>query len=66
MESLSERYLDNVYEEFSREHVKLLQNMKSSSGDSKTNEKQIVMLSSLLVQILKLRNYRKMILEKKD
>jgi hypothetical protein len=66
MESLNERYLDGVYEEFSREHVKLLQNMKSSSGDSKTNEKQIVMLSSLLVQILKLRNYRKMILEKKD
>ena len=66
MESLSERYLDGVYEEFSREHVKLLQNMKSSSGDSKTNEKQIVMISSLLVQILKLRNYRKMILEKKD
>jgi len=66
MESLNERYLDGVYEEFSREHVKLLQNMKSSSGDSKTNEKQIGMISSLLVQILKLRNYRKMILEKKD
>ncbi len=66
MESLNERYLDGVYEEFSREHVKLLQNMKSSSGDSKTNEKQIIMISSLLVQILKLRNYRKMILEKKD
>jgi hypothetical protein len=66
MESLNERYLDGVYEEFSREHVKLLQNMKSSSGDSKTNEKQIVMISSLLVQILKLRNYRKMILERND
>ena len=66
METLNERYLDGVYDELSREHVKLLQNMKSSSGDSKTNEKQIVMLSSLLVQILKLRNYRKQLLEKKD
>ncbi len=66
METLNERYLDSVYEEFSREHVKLLQNMKSSSGDSKAIEKQIIMISTLLVQILKLRNYRKMILEKKD
>ena len=66
MDALSERYLDGVYDELSREHVKLLQNMKSSSGDSKTNEKQVVMLSSLLVQILKLRNYRKQLLEKKD
>jgi hypothetical protein len=66
METLNERYLDGVYEEFSREHVKLLQNMKSSSGDSKAIEKQIIMISTLLVQILKLRNYRKMILERKD
>ena len=66
METLNERYLDGVYEEFSREHVKLLQNMKSSSGDSKTNEKQIVMISSLQVQILKLRNYRKQLNEKRD
>ena len=66
MESLNERYLDGVYEEFSREHVKLLQNMKASSGDSKAIEKQIVMLSTLLVQILKLRNYWKQLLEKRD
>jgi hypothetical protein len=66
METLNERYLDSVYEEVSREHVKLLQNMKSSSGDSKAIEKQIIMISTLLVQILKLRNYRKMILERKD
>lgn len=66
MESLNERYLDGVYEEFSREHVKLLQNMKSSSGDSKAVERQIALISTLLVQILKLRNYRKQLLEKRD
>ena len=54
METLNERYLDSVYEEFSREHVKLLQTMKSSTGDSKAVEKQIVMISTLQVQILKL------------
>jgi hypothetical protein len=66
MESLSERDLDGIYDQFSREHVKLLQNMKSSSGDSKAIEKQIVMLSTLLVQILKLRNYRKQLADKRD
>ena len=66
METLNERYLDGVYEEFSREHVKLLQNMKSSTGDSKGIEKQIVMISTLQVQILKLRNYRKQLAEKRD
>ena len=66
METLNERYLDSVYEELSREHVKLLQNMKSSTGDSKGIEKQIVMISTLQVQILKLRNYRKQLAEKRD
>ena len=66
MESLNERYLDGVYEEFSREHVKLLQNMKTSTGESKAIEKQIVMISTLQVQILKLRNYRKQLAEKRD
>ena len=66
METLNERYLDGVYEEFSREHVKLLQNMKTSTGESKAIEKQIVMISTLQVQILKLRNYRKQLAEKRD
>ena len=66
MDALSERYLDGVYDELSREHVKLLQNMKSSTGDSKGIEKQIVMISTLQVQILKLRNYRKQLAEKRD
>ena len=50
MDNLNERYLDSVYDELSREHVKLLQNMKASTGDSKGIEKQIVMISSLLVE----------------
>ena len=66
METLNERYLDGVYEEFSREHVKLLQNMKTSTGESKAIEKQIVMISTLQVQILKLRNFRKQLAEKRD
>ena len=66
MDALNERYLDGVYDEFSREHVKLLQSMKTGAGDEKANQKQVAMISGLLVAILKLRNYRKLLSEKRD
>ena len=66
MDALSERYLDGVYDEFSREHLKLLQNMKAAKGDDKANQKQVQMLSALLVAILRLRNYRKQLSERGD
>ena len=66
MDALSERYLDGVYDELSREHVKLLQNLKANTGDEKQTQKQVALISTLLMQILKHRNYRKMLSEKRD
>ena len=65
MEVLNEQYFDRIYEDFSREHVKLLQNMRNGSDD-KATQKQIVMLASLQMSILKLRNFRKTLAEKRD
>ena len=65
MDTLNDHYFDRIYEDLSREHVKLLQNMRTGTGDEKANQKQVALISSLLVALLKLRNYRKM-LEKRD
>ena len=65
MDILNEQYFDRIYEDFSREHVKLLQNMRNGSDD-KATQKQIVMLASLQMSILKLRNFRKTLADKRD
>jgi len=66
MDSLDERYFDKVYEDVSREHVKQLQNLRTSLGDEKVTQKQILLISSLLLAIVKLRNFRKALAEKRD
>ena len=65
MEVLNEQYFDRIYEDFSREHVKLLQNMRNGTDD-KATQKQIVMLASLQMSILKLCNFRKVLADKRD
>ena len=65
MDVLTEQYFDRVYEDLSREHVKLLQNLRNGTGDEKPTMKQVAMLASLQMQILKLRNFRKQ-LDKRD
>ena len=63
---LQDGQIDQIYETFSKEHVKLLQTMRNATGDERETEKQISMLSSLLVAILKFRNYRRKIAERRD
>ena len=65
MDVLTEQYFDRVYEDLSREHVKLLQNLRNGTGDEKPTMKQGAMLASLQMSILKLRNFRKQ-LDKRD
>ena len=65
MDVLTEQYFDRVYEDLSREHVKLLQNLRNGTGDEKPTMKQVAMLASLQMSILKLRNFRKA-LDKRD
>ena len=64
--NLNEQYFDRVYQDLSTEHLKLLSDLKNGMGDEKANQRQIAMLSSLQVALLKLRNYRKVLAEKRD
>ena len=57
--NLNEQYFDRVYQDLSTEHLKLLNDLKNGMGDENANQRQIAMLSSLQVALLKLRNYRK-------
>ena len=63
---LQDQEIGQIYETFSKEHVKLLQAMRNATGDERETEKQISMLSSLLVAILKFRNYRRKIAERRE
>ena len=64
MDNLDERYFDNIYENLSREHMKLIGNLRTE--DEKKTQRQLVLISAALVAIVKLRNYRKALLERRD
>ena len=64
--NLNEQYFDRVYQDLSTEHLKLLSDLKNGMGDEKANQRQIAMLASLQAALLKLRNYRKVLAEKRD
>ena len=61
---LDERYFDNIYENLSREHMKLIGNLRTE--DEKSTQRQLVLISAALTAIVKLRNYRKALLERRD
>ena len=63
---LQDQQIDQIYETFSKEHVKLLQNMRNASGNEPETERQISMLAALLISILKFRNYRRKVAERRD
>ncbi len=66
MDPLNEQYLDGLYETFSRENQKMLQNLRSGTGDEKSTHKQITMLCNLQIAVLKFRNFRKALADKRD
>ena len=63
---LQDQQIDQIYETFSKEHVKLLQNMRNAAGIEPETERQISMLAALLISILKFRNYRRKVAERRD
>ena len=63
---LQDQQIDQIYETFSKEHVKLLQNMRNAPGNEPETERQISMLAALLISILKFRNYRRKVAERRD
>lgn len=58
---ITEHYLNNTYDNFSREQQKLLNELKSSSDvkKSKQVEKEINVIHSIEINILKLKSLRK-------
>ena len=66
-EPINEQYLNRVYEEFQREQMRLMTEFKNDAGkDDKDIQKQITMLNGLTMSVLKFRNLKKAILEKKN
>lgn len=66
-EPINEQYLNRVYEEFQREQMRLMTEFKNDAGkDDKDIQKQITMLNSLTMSVLRFRNLKKAILDKKN
>jgi len=57
---LQERTLDNFYDQFHQEHMRLSQAVKSGNvpEQNKHNQKEITILNSLLANILKLKTLK--------
>ena len=66
MNDITEQYLNKLYEDLSKEQMRLLTDMKSSSETEKERDltKQIGQIQSLMLGSLKLRNMRKKLAEK--
>ena len=66
MDELTERYFDKIYEDVSREHVKQLQNLRTGHANEKDTQRQVALIAALLLAVVKLRNFRKALAEKRD
>jgi len=62
---LNEQYFDSIYENLSREHVKLIGTLRTSD-DAKATQRQIALIASAVTAIVKLRNFRKALAERRD
>jgi hypothetical protein len=64
---LTNQYLERTYEEIQREQIKLMTELKNNNeNDGKDIQKQISMINIICINLLKLRNLKKSIQEKKN
>ena len=67
---ISEQYLNKTYEDLNKEQMRLMNDLKSNSGENEESskevdkQKQLTLLNSLMIQVLKLKNLRKKIILK--
>jgi hypothetical protein len=68
MNDLTEQYLDNLYDNLSREQQSLLTDIKTGTSDSKEKDlqKQFTLLNTLMMNTLRLRNLKKKIKQSLD
>jgi len=68
---LTEQYLDKMYDDLSKEQMRLLNEMKNCkdpehSAKELDIQKQLSLLNTLMVNTLRLRNYKKKLLLKSN
>jgi hypothetical protein len=66
---INEQYLNGVYENLQRCQMSLLAEMKTGTtdlGKDKDIQKQLTLLNTLLISILRFRNLKKQILERNN
>ena len=58
---INEAYLDKVYEDFSKEQTKLMEQIKQNTEHKKEQDitKQITQISSLMMAVLRFRNLKR-------
>jgi hypothetical protein len=63
---LTEQYLNKVFDDCSKEQMRLLNDMKTATDDSKEKDiqKQLTLLNQLVSASLRLRNLKKSIISK--
>ena len=60
---ITEQYLDKVYNDFHKEQMSLLQDIKTECDiiKEKDNQKQFTLLNNLMINVLRLKNLRRQI-----
>ena len=63
---ISEQMLNRMYEDLQREQMKLMNDIKTTNdvGREKETQKQITMINTININVLRLRNLRKQLAEK--
>jgi len=58
---INESYLDRIYEDFSKEQSKLMEQIKQNTEHKKEQDitKQITILNTLMMQVLRFRNLKR-------
>ena len=65
---ITEQYLNKCFDDFSKEQMRLLNEMKGATDDTKDKDvqKQLTLLNSLVSACLRLRNLKKAMLAKSN
>ena len=69
METITEQYLDNLYDNLTRESSKILTDIKTDKEETTKVadlQKQFALINTLMMNVLKLRNLRQKIKKKMD
>lgn len=64
---MNEQYFNRSYDEYQKEQMKLMNDLKNDTQmEDKDIQKQLTLLNTITISILRFRNLRKIIQEKKN